>query len=207
MLEAKLTTGDNHIILASKEGYAVRFHEEKVRPMGRTAAGVRGILIDTESGNEVIGMVSVQLEDNTKTLLVVSEKGNGKRSEINEYRETNRGGKGVKTLQVTDKTGKLVTIKAVEPSDDLMIINKSGIVIRMAVADLPILGRATQGVRVIRLDENDDIADVAITDLNSLPRGGNAFPGATRDCAVSTTAWISPCSTDPEIKRVSIESS
>ncbi len=158
LLEAKLTTGTSHVFLGLKSGKAIRFEENKTRPMGRNAAGVRGITLADDS-DEVIGMISVNnLEDN---ILVVSEKGYGKRSDIEDYRITNRGGKGVKTISITEKTGKLVALKNVTDSDDLMIINKSGIAIRMAVEDLRVMGRATQGVRLINIKDNDSIAAVA----------------------------------------------
>ena len=158
LLEAKLTTGTSEIFLGLKSGKAIRFEESKTRPMGRNASGVRGITLANEE-DEVIGMVSVHnFEDE---ILVVSEKGYGKRSSIEDYRVTNRGGKGVKTISVTDKTGGLVAIKNVTDSDDLMIINKSGIAIRMSVEDLRVMGRATQGVRLINIKGNDSIAAVA----------------------------------------------
>ncbi len=157
LLGTKLTDGDNHILIALNSGRAIHFHESDVRPMGRTAAGVRGIKIERED-ERVIGMVCVARED--ANLLVVSEKGYGKRSAISEYRITKRGGKGVKTLNITDKTGNLVAIKEVVDSDDLMIINKSGITIRLEVANLRVMGRATQGVRLIRLNDNDEISSV-----------------------------------------------
>ena len=158
LLEAKLTTGTSQIFLGLKSGKAIRFEEGKTRPMGRNASGVRGITLANEE-DEVIGMVSVHnFEDE---ILVVSEKGYGKRSSIEDYRVTNRGGKGVKTISVTDKTGGLVAIKNVTDSDDLMIINKSGIAIRMSVEDLRVMGRATQGVRLINIKGNDSIAAVA----------------------------------------------
>lgn len=163
LLEAKLTNGHNEILIANRSGRAIRFPEAKVRPMGRSAAGVRGItLSDTTTDDQVVGMVSIDPNDPSATILVVSEKGNGKRSALEDYRITNRGGKGVKTLQVTEKTGALITIKSVTENDDLMISNRSGIVIRMHVGDMRVMGRATQGVRVIRLDEGDSIADVAV---------------------------------------------
>lgn len=158
LLEARLTNGENNILLAVKSGKTVRFMEEKVRAMGRNAAGVRGITLG-HAKDEVIGMICV--EGTESTILVVSEKGYGKRSEIDDYRITNRGGKGVKTLNVTEKTGELIAIKNVTDNDDLMIINKSGIAIRMAVKDLRVMGRATQGVRLIRIDDGDEIAAVA----------------------------------------------
>ncbi len=163
LLEARLTNGNNEILIANRSGRAIRFPEAKVRPMGRSAAGVRGItLSDTMEDDRVVGMVSVDPNDPNTSILVVSEKGNGKRSALEDYRITNRGGKGVKTLQVTEKTGALITIKTVTEKDDLMITNRSGIVIRMPVSDMRIMGRATQGVRLIRLDEGDSIADVAV---------------------------------------------
>ena len=158
LLEAKLTTGTSQIFLGLKSGKAIRFEEGKTRPMGRNASGVRGIRLAHEK-DEVIGMVSVHdFEDN---ILVVSENGYGKRSSIEDYRITNRGGKGVKTISITAKTGGLVSIKNVSDSDDLMIINKSGIAIRMGVEDLRVMGRATQGVKLINLKDNDSIAAVA----------------------------------------------
>ena len=157
LLETRLTNGDNHIVIALNSGRAIHFHESDVRPMGRTAAGVRGIKIEKEN-ERVIGMVCVSRED--ANLLVVSEKGYGKRSSIGEYRITKRGGKGVKTLNITEKTGNLVAIKEVVDSDDLMIINKSGITIRLEVSNLRVMGRATQGVRLIRLNDNDEISSV-----------------------------------------------
>jgi len=158
LLEAKLTTGTSQIFLGLKSGKAIRFEESKTRPMGRNASGVRGIRLADEK-DEVVGMVSVHnFEDD---ILVVSERGYGKRSNIEDYRITNRGGKGVKTISITDKTGGLVAIKNVTDTDDLMIINKSGIAIRMGVEDLRVMGRATQGVRLINLKDNDSIAAVA----------------------------------------------
>ena len=158
LLEAKLTTGTSQIFLGLKSGKAIRFEEGKTRPMGRNASGVRGIRLANEE-DEVIGMVSVHnFEDE---LLVVSENGYGKRSSIDDYRVTNRGGKGVKTISITEKTGALVAIKNVTDSDDLMIINRSGIAIRMSVEDLRVMGRATQGVKLINIKGNDSIAAVA----------------------------------------------
>ncbi len=156
LLNINLTNGDNHIIIGTDSGRAIHFHETDVRPMGRTAAGVRGIYLD--DSEEVVGMVCVSREE--ATLLVVSEKGYGKRSHISEYRITKRGGKGVKTINVTEKTGKLVSIKEVVDTDDLMIINRSGITIRLAVDGLRVMGRATQGVKLIRLNEKDNISSV-----------------------------------------------
>ena len=158
LLEVKLTNGNNHIVIAVESGRAIHFHESQVRAMGRTAAGVKGIYLDSSSHDKVIGMVCIERED--ADLLVVSQKGYGKRSKVSEYRITNRGGKGVKTLNITDKTGYLVAIKEVLDTDDLMIINKSGITIRMEVKDLRVMGRATQGVKLIRLNDNDEISSV-----------------------------------------------
>ena len=158
LLEAKLTTGESQVMLALRSGKAIRFEEAKTRPMGRNASGVRGITLANDN-DEVIGMVAV--DDFESNILVVSENGYGKRSSLDDYRITNRGGKGVKTISITEKTGNLVSIKNVTDDDDLMIINKSGIAIRMAVADLRVMGRATQGVRLINLKGNDSIAAVA----------------------------------------------
>ena len=158
LLEAKLTTGTSEIFLGLKSGKAIRFEEGKTRPMGRNASGVRGIRL-ADDKDEVIGMVSVHNFD--EEILVVSENGYGKRSSIEDYRITNRGGKGVKTISITEKTGGLVAIKNVSDSDDLMIINKSGIAIRMSVEDLRVMGRATQGVKLINIKDNDSIAAVA----------------------------------------------
>ena len=158
LLEAKLTNGKSQILLAVKSGKAIRFEESKTRPMGRGASGVRGITL-ANAKDEVVGMVAVN--DMDTNILVVSENGFGKRSNLEDYRITNRGGKGVKTISITDKTGSLVTLKNVTDQDDLMIINKSGIAIRMAVSDLRVMGRATQGVKLINLREDDSIAAVA----------------------------------------------
>ncbi|ASU34637.1 DNA gyrase subunit A [Mucilaginibacter xinganensis] len=158
LLEATLTTGTSEIVMALRSGRAIRFNESTVRPMGRTATGVRGISLENAE-DEVVGMISI---DNPETtVLVVSEKGYGKRTDIDDYRVTNRGGKGVKTLSITEKTGKLVAIKGVTDNEDLMIINKSGVIIRIAVSELRTMGRATQGVRLITLKGNDEIASVA----------------------------------------------
>ncbi|GIS01217.1 MAG: DNA gyrase subunit A [Flavobacteriales bacterium] len=158
LLEAKLTTGNSQILIAVKSGKCIRFEESKTRPMGRNASGVRGVRLK-DSKDEVVGMLSVN--DMDSDILVVSENGYGKRSKLDDYRITNRGGKGVKTISITDKTGNLVSIKNVSDGDDLMIINKSGIAIRMEVNSLRVMGRATQGVRLISLKENDSIAAVA----------------------------------------------
>ncbi|MEO5911832.1 MAG: DNA gyrase subunit A [Pelobium sp.] len=158
LLEANLTSGTSEIVMALRSGRAIRFNESKVRPMGRTATGVRGITLSGPN-DEVVGMISV--ESNESTILVVSENGYGKRTDIDDYRVTNRGGKGVKTINVTEKTGQLVSIKDVTDKDDLMIINRSGIVIRIAMSHLRVMGRATQGVRLITFKGNDSIASVA----------------------------------------------
>ncbi len=158
LLEAKLTTGNSQVLIAVKSGKCIRFEESKTRPMGRNASGVRGIRLK-DSNDEVIGMISVN--DMDSDILVVSENGYGKRSSLEDYRITNRGGKGVKTISITEKTGSLVSIKNVSDGDDLMIINKSGIAIRMEVNDLRVMGRATQGVKLINIKDNDSIAAVA----------------------------------------------
>ncbi|PIQ49146.1 MAG: DNA gyrase subunit A [Cytophagales bacterium CG12_big_fil_rev_8_21_14_0_65_40_12] len=157
LLEVKFTNGDNHIIIGAKSGRAIHFHESDVRPMGRNAAGVRAVRL-ANADDRVIGMVCVNREE--ANLLVVSEKGYGKRSLIDDYRITKRGGKGVKTINITEKTGNLVAIKEVVDSDDLMIINKSGITIRISVESMRVMGRATQGVKLIRLNEGDEISSV-----------------------------------------------
>ena len=158
LLEAKLTTGNSQIMMAVKSGKAIRFEEEKVRPMGRTASGVRGVTLANDK-DEVVGMICV--DDFNSDVLVVSENGYGKRSSIEDYRITNRGGKGVKTINVTEKTGNLISLKNVNDENDLMVVNKSGITIRISVADLRQMGRATQGVRIIKLRGEDSIAAVA----------------------------------------------
>ena len=161
LLEAKLTNGTAEVLLAKKSGKAIRFNESGVRPMGRTAAGVRGVRLENEQ-DEVIGMVCVNDNEDTDTsIMVVSEKGYGKRTDIGDYRITGRGGKGVKTLSVTDKTGSLIAIKDVTDENDLMIITRNGIAIRMKMEDVRVMGRATQGVRLIKIRENDNIASVA----------------------------------------------
>lgn len=158
LLEARLTNGNSEIMMALRSGKAIRFNESTVRPMGRGASGVKGMELDSES-DEVVGMICLDSPDSD--VLVVSEKGFGKRSKVDDYRQTNRGGKGVKTIQITDKTGDLIAIKDVTDMDDLMIINKSGIILRMAVKDLRVVGRATQGVKLIDLKGKDSIASVA----------------------------------------------
>ncbi len=157
LIEAKLTSGDSEVLLAAKEGKAIRFNEKAVRPIGRTGAGVKGITIDGD--DEVVGMICVE-KDRKEDILVVSEHGYGKRTDLDDYRITNRGGKGVKTLQITEKTGKVIAIKAVTDENDLMIINRSGLTIRIPVGDIRLAGRATQGVKVINLRGGDSIASV-----------------------------------------------
>jgi DNA gyrase subunit A len=170
LLEARLTGGQAEVLMAVKSGRAIRFEEEKARPTGRGAIGVAGIEVQ-DNGDEVIGMICVDRGDKNRTVLVVSEKGYGKRTPIDEYRITNRGGKGVKTIHVTSKTGKLVGILDVTEKEDLMITCKSGITIRMPVNGISEQGRATQGVKLIRLDEGDEIA--AITNLDEHVENGN----------------------------------
>ena len=174
LLEARLTTGNSQIFLATSMGQAIRFEESKVRPMGRTAAGVRGVSLASDD-DRVVGMVALNLEadsDADRTIMVVSEQGMGKRTHYDEYRLTNRGGKGVRTLQVNQKTGMLVAMKAVLEDDQLMIINKSGITIRMKIRDIREQGRATQGVKVIRVDKDDAISDVAVVRLDDEDENG-----------------------------------
>ncbi|HNS45653.1 MAG TPA: DNA gyrase subunit A [Bacteroidales bacterium] len=163
LLEARLTNGNNEVLVALKSGRAIRFHEKTVRPMGRNASGVRGITL-TGTDDEVVGMICV--ENGTYDILVVSENGYGKRSKLEDYRVTNRGGKGVKTINITSKTGQLIAIKNVTNNDDLMIINQSGLIIRLAVAGLRVMGRATQGVKLIDLREGDAIAAVTAVPLD-----------------------------------------
>ncbi|MGQ0829423.1 MAG: DNA gyrase subunit A [Bacteroidota bacterium] len=176
LLEVLLTNGTNEIMLASKAGKVVRFNEANVRPMGRNASGVRGINLGEEKENEVVGMIA--MADKLSNVMVVSEKGYGKRSDIEEYRVTKRGGKGVKTINITDKTGCLIAIKDVTDKNDLMIINRSGIIIRLSVADLRVIGRATQGVRLINLKETDSIAAVTKVDIDEAVE---AIEGATEN--------------------------
>jgi DNA gyrase subunit A len=166
LLEVLLTNGTNEIMLASKAGKVVRFNEANVRPMGRNASGVRGINLGDEKGNEVVGMIA--MPDQLSNVMVVSEKGYGKRSEIEEYRVTKRGGKGVKTINITEKTGNLIAIKDVTDKDGLMIINKSGIIIRLAISELRVIGRATQGVRLINMKETDEIAAVSKVEVEEV---------------------------------------
>ena len=191
LLEAKLTNGESQVLLAVKSGKMVRFEEGKTRPMGRSASGVRGITLQNEQ-DECIGMISVN--DMSSEILVVSENGYGKRSSLDDYRITNRGGKGVKTLNITEKTGSLISINAVTDQDDLMIINKSGLTIRMEVSDLRVMGRATQGVRLINIKGSDSIAAVtkviredeeeieaAIEDASAIDENGEIVKTSTSD--------------------------
>jgi DNA gyrase subunit A len=181
LLAAKLTNGTNEVLLANRFGRAIRFNESKVRAMGRNATGVRGITLNGKD-DEVIGMICI--ENNIYDILVVSENGYGKRSPLEDYRVTNRGGKGVKTLNITDKTGKLVALKEVLDTDDLMIINTSGIIIRMEVKQLRVMGRATQGVRLIKMKENDCIASVTPVEEDKMNSNGN---GDTETIDISDT--------------------
>lgn len=168
VIEVRMTNGNNEIIIANRNGRAIRFHEAAVRVMGRTATGVRGITLDDDGEDEVVGMICIK-DLETESVMVVSEQGYGKRSDIEDYRKTNRGGKGVKTMNITEKIGKLVTIKSVTDENDLMIINKSGITIRLKVEDVRIMGRATQGVRLINLEKrNDQIGSVCKVMTESL---------------------------------------
>jgi DNA gyrase subunit A len=156
VVDVRLTNGHNELIMADRNGRACRFDENTIRTMGRTATGVRGMRLDDDGQDAVVGMIVVN-DPAKETVMVVSEEGYGKRSQVEDYRKTNRGGKGVKTLSITEKTGKLVSIKNVTDMNDLMIINKSGIVIRLAVADVRVMGRATQGVRLINLAKKNDV--------------------------------------------------
>ena len=161
LIDARLTDGNSEVVLANKKGYAVRFHEDDVRAMGRPATGVRGMTLQG-GDDEVVGMITFKENDANTSILVISQNGYGKRSEIEEYRKTKRGAKGVGTLKITDKTGELIAIKAVNSDDDLMIINQSGVTIRMPIGDIRVMGRKTQGVKLINLAEGDVIADVAV---------------------------------------------
>lgn len=161
LIDARLTDGNSEVVLANRKGYAVRFHEDDVRAMGRSAVGVRGMTLQG-GDDEVVGMITVKENDATASILVISQNGYGKRSEIEEYRKTKRGAKGVGTLKITDKTGELIAIKAVSADDDLMIVNKSGVTIRMPIGDIRVMGRKTQGVKLINMAEGDVIADVAV---------------------------------------------
>jgi DNA gyrase subunit A len=164
LLEARMTNGNYQIMLAIKSGRAIRFPESSVRPMGRTASGVRGIRLADDKNDFVVGMITI--ENKEKDILVVSEKGYGKRSDIDKYRITNRGGKGVRTIKITEKTGSLIALKDVTDNHDLMIITQFGNILRSPVKALRVMGRATQGVRLINLKENDIIASVACVLVN-----------------------------------------
>jgi DNA gyrase subunit A len=164
LIEARMTNGSHQIMIANRSGRAIRFPEKAVRPMGRTASGVRGITL-AGSNDVVIGMVTVG-EEMAEDILVVSEKGYGKRSSIEDYRITNRGGKGVKTINITEKTGVLIALKAVSDIHDLMIVTVNGNVLRIPVSALRVMGRATQGVRLINLRESDSIASVAYVEVD-----------------------------------------
>ncbi len=172
LIDARLTDGRSEVVIANKKGYAVRFNEDNVRSMGRSAAGVRGMSLQGDD-DEVIGMLTFYENDTESTLMVISENGYGKRSELEEYRKTKRGAKGVGTLKVTDKTGQLLAIKSVEDTDDLMIINQSGITIRIAVSDVRVMGRKTQGVKLINLDADDRIADIGVVKKDDNEEGSN----------------------------------
>jgi DNA gyrase subunit A len=201
LLEASLTTGNSEIVMALRSGRAIRFNESTVRPMGRTATGVRGVTLAHDK-DEVVGMIAVN--DSDATVLVVSEKGYGKRTDIDDYRVTNRGGKGVKTINVTEKTGALVAIKNVTDADDLMIINKSGIVIRIVVSELRVMGRATQGVRLITLKGNDEIASVAKIEHEDEEvdvEGENASTDAEGSTVVATEASTDETPSNEEPKE------
>ena len=176
LLEARLTNGKHHIMLAVESGRAIRFPEQTVRPMGRTASGVRGITLRDEK-DMVVGMITLDIENDERNVLVVSERGYGKRSDTEDYRITNRGGKGVKTINITDKTGKLVALKAVSDNFDLMIITEVGTILRLPVSSLRVMGRATQGVRLINLRENDSIAAVAQVEVNEEDSEGDGLAG------------------------------
>ena len=191
LLEAKLTNGEQDIMMAVRSGKAIRFPEDKVRSMGRNASGVRAITVDSEN-DEVVGMVVVK-EGDGFDVMVVSEQGYGKRSALEDYRITNRGGKGVKTITVTEKTGELVSLKAVTDEDDLMIITKKGTMIRMGVDTLRVMGRATQGVRLISLRKGDEIASIAKVPASEEEEeiegveGAEAAEGSTDAAAPETT--------------------
>jgi DNA gyrase subunit A len=193
LLDVKMTTGESEVLIAKRSGYVVRFNETQVRPMGRTATGVKGVSMDSET-DIVVGMVCVQ--DNTKSLLVVSEKGYAKRSEIDEYRITSRGTKGVKTMNITDKTGLLVAIQDVTDFDQLMIINKSGIIIRMDVDELRVMGRNTQGVRAIKLSDTDEISSVAKIEISEEMRLAEAAEREAEELAAAQAAEEAANATD-----------
>jgi DNA gyrase subunit A len=202
LLEAALVGKDDQVMLASKFGKVVRFNNSDVRDMGRTASGVRGMTLGGAE-DEIIGMI-VLPKENAPQVLVTSEKGYGKRSSVEDYRQTRRGGKGVKTINITDKTGNLVAIKAVTDDNDLMIITAAGIVIRLRVADLRVMGRATQGVRLINLDNNDDIA--AITTVETDPEEEHAVVDGTVDTTMADASDEPETDTDADGTDVDNES-
>ena len=197
VIEVRMTNGNNEIVIANRNGRAIRFHESAVREMGRTATGVRGITLDEDGQDEVIGMICIK-DPETETIMVVSENGYGKRSDIEDYRKTNRGGKGVKTLNITEKTGSLVAIKSVTNENDLMIINKSGITIRLKVADVRIMGRATQGVRLIDLEKrNDQIGSVCKVASESEEEETQGEEAPTPDIQPADGETIQPATDEP----------
>ena len=201
VIEVRMTNGNNEIVIANKNGRAIRFHESAVRDMGRTATGVRGITLDEDGEDEVVGMICIK-DPQKETIMVISENGYGKRSDIEDYRKTNRGGKGVKTLNITDKTGKLVAIKSVTDDNDLMIINKSGITIRLRVADVRIMGRATQGVRLIDLEKrNDHIGSVCKVTTEEEEEAEEAM-----DAETSAIQPIEPDSADETTSQEGVDS-
>ena len=184
VIQVSMTDGNSEIVMANRNGRAIRFPEDKVRVMGRVSTGVRGMTLDEDGQDEVVGMIVIEHKDN-ESIMVVSEKGYGKRSEVDEYRVTNRGGKGVRTMNITDKTGSLIAIKNVSDDNDLMIINKSGITIRLAMADIRIMGRNTQGVRLLNLEKrNDEIASVCEVLSESLNEEGESL--TTEESAENT---------------------
>ncbi|MBO5916853.1 MAG: DNA gyrase subunit A [Bacteroidales bacterium] len=184
VIQVSMTDGNSEIVMANRNGRAIRFSEDKVRVMGRVSTGVRGMTLDEDGQDEVVGMIVIEHKDN-ESIMVVSEKGYGKRSEVDEYRVTNRGGKGVRTMNITDKTGSLIAIKNVSDDNDLMIINKSGITIRLAMADIRIMGRNTQGVRLLNLEKrNDEIASVCEVLSESLNEEGESL--TTEESAENT---------------------
>jgi DNA gyrase subunit A len=190
LLAARLTDGNNEIMMAVKSGRAIRFPEEKVRPTGRGAIGVAGIEVDNDT-DEVVGLVCVNREDKNRTILVVSQQGYGKRTAIDDYRITNRGGKGVKTINVTEKTGSLVGLMDVLEKEDLIITCKSGVTIRTSITEIREAGRATQGVKLIRLDEGDEIAATSKIEEQDVPElegveGAEAAGEATDDIIASS---------------------
>jgi DNA gyrase subunit A len=184
VIQVSMTDGNSEIVMANRNGRAIRFPEDKVRVMGRVSTGVRGMTLDEDGQDEVVGMIVIEHKDN-ESIMVVSEKGYGKRSEVDEYRVTNRGGKGVRTMSITEKTGSLIAIKNVSDDNDLMIINKSGITIRLAMADIRIMGRNTQGVRLLNLEKrNDEIASVCEVLSESLNEEGESL--TTEESAENT---------------------